>query len=107
MRTWRTLGKRSSTQSRTCGKRSLTGTPLENKIEELYSIVQFVDDRQLGPAFQFLHDHRVLDEIGHFVEDVAAEVRAPVFLVACQPRGLALGASQDERAALGAHGSPI
>ncbi|HJT78125.1 MAG TPA: SNF2-related protein, partial [Gemmataceae bacterium] len=28
----------------------LTGTPLENKIEELYSIVQFVDDRRLGPA---------------------------------------------------------
>jgi superfamily II DNA or RNA helicase len=42
----------------------LTGTPLENKLEELYSIVQFVDDRRLGPAFQFLHDHRVLDEQG-------------------------------------------
>src|SRR5262249_27595295 len=42
----------------------LTGTPLENKIEELYSIVQFVDDRRLGPAFQFLHDHRVLDPGG-------------------------------------------
>ena len=42
----------------------LTGTPLENKLEELYSIVSFVDDRQLGPAFQFLHDHRVLDEAG-------------------------------------------
>src|SRR5207237_5591329 len=43
----------------------LTGTPLENKLEELYSIVQFVDDRRLGPAFQFLHDHRVLDEQGN------------------------------------------
>ena len=42
----------------------LTGTPLENKLEELYSIVSFVDDRQLGPAFQFLHDHRVLDDSG-------------------------------------------
>lgn len=42
----------------------LTGTPLENKLEELYSIVQFVDDRRLGPAFQFLHDHRVLDDEG-------------------------------------------
>src|SRR5580704_9542384 len=42
----------------------LTGTPLENKLEELYSIVQFVDDRRLGPAFQFLNDHRVLDENG-------------------------------------------
>jgi SNF2 family DNA or RNA helicase len=42
----------------------LTGTPLENKLEELYSIVQFVDDRRLGPAFQFLYDHRVLDGNG-------------------------------------------
>src|SRR5262245_25069188 len=42
----------------------LTGTPLENKLEELYSIVQFVDDRRLGPAFQFLHDHRLLDSDG-------------------------------------------
>ena len=42
----------------------LTGTPLENKLEELYSIVAFVDDRRLGPAFQFLSDHRVLDADG-------------------------------------------
>ncbi|MBY0457176.1 MAG: DEAD/DEAH box helicase family protein, partial [Gemmataceae bacterium] len=40
----------------------LTGTPLENKLEELYSIVQFVDERRFGPAFEFLHEHRVLDE---------------------------------------------
>jgi superfamily II DNA or RNA helicase len=45
----------------------LTGTPLENKLEELYSIVQFVDDRRLGPAFQFLHDHRVRDQKGNLV----------------------------------------
>jgi SNF2 family DNA or RNA helicase len=45
----------------------LTGTPLENKLEELYSIVQFVDDRRLGPAFQFLYDHRVLDEEGKLI----------------------------------------
>lgn len=45
----------------------LTGTPLENKLEELYSIVQFVDERRFGPAFQFLHDHRVLDAAGNLV----------------------------------------
>jgi SNF2 family DNA or RNA helicase len=43
----------------------LTGTPLENRLEELYSIVQFVDDRRLGPAFEFLHEHRVLDSKGN------------------------------------------
>jgi SNF2 family DNA or RNA helicase len=42
----------------------LTGTPLENRLEELYSIVQFTDAHRFGPAFQFLHDHRVLDARG-------------------------------------------
>jgi superfamily II DNA or RNA helicase len=45
----------------------LSGTPLENKLEELYSIVQFIDDRRLGPAFQFLHEHRVLDAQGNLL----------------------------------------
>src|SRR5207244_4679554 len=45
----------------------LTGTPLENKLEELYSIVQFVDDRRLGPAFQFLHEHRLIDDKGKLI----------------------------------------
>ncbi len=62
----------------------LTGTPLENKIEELYSIVQFVDDRRLGPAFQFLHDHRVVDDAGKLVGyrnlDKVRERLAPIFL---------------------------
>ncbi|MFM7150670.1 MAG: DEAD/DEAH box helicase [Gemmataceae bacterium] len=62
----------------------LTGTPLENKLEELYSIVQFVDDRRLGPAFQFLHDHRVLDEDGKLLgyrnlEAIRERLR-PIFL---------------------------
>jgi len=45
----------------------LTGTPLENKLEELYSIVSFVDERRFGPAFAFLHEHRVLDDQGKLV----------------------------------------
>src|SRR5262245_55096574 len=62
----------------------LTGTPLENKLEELYSIVQFVDDRRLGPAFQFLHDHRVLDKKGNLIGyrklDSIRTKLAPIFL---------------------------
>jgi SNF2 family DNA or RNA helicase len=62
----------------------LTGTPLENKLEELYSIVQFVDDRRLGPAFQFLHDHRLLDENGKLLGyrnlDKIREKLAPILL---------------------------
>jgi superfamily II DNA or RNA helicase len=42
----------------------LTGTPLENKLEELISIVQFVDQHQLGPTWKLLHEHQVKDEGG-------------------------------------------
>ncbi|NJO70459.1 MAG: DEAD/DEAH box helicase, partial [Bacteroidetes bacterium] len=42
----------------------LTGTPLENKLEELYSIVQFVNPFILGPFFRFMHDHRITDDRG-------------------------------------------
>jgi SNF2 family DNA or RNA helicase len=31
----------------------LSGTPLENRIDELYSIVEFIDDQRLGPDFRF------------------------------------------------------
>jgi SNF2 family DNA or RNA helicase len=42
----------------------LTGTPLENRLEELLSIVQFVDRFRLGPTFKLLHEHQVRDEVG-------------------------------------------
>lgn len=62
----------------------LTGTPLENRLEELYSIVQFIDDRRLGPAFQFLSDHRILDSRGQLKGyrrlDLIRERLAPVLL---------------------------
>jgi len=42
----------------------LSGTPLENRIDELFSVVEFIDDRRLGPAFRFFNRHRVVDEKG-------------------------------------------
>ncbi|MGQ9592168.1 MAG: DEAD/DEAH box helicase, partial [Planctomycetota bacterium] len=45
----------------------LTGTPLENRLEELYSIVEFVDRFRLGPMFRFLHEHQHVDETGRVV----------------------------------------
>ncbi|HKI49454.1 MAG TPA: DEAD/DEAH box helicase [Desulfobacteria bacterium] len=35
----------------------LTGTPLENKLEDVYSIVQFLDPHYLAPLWQFAADH--------------------------------------------------
>jgi len=45
----------------------LTGTPLENKLEELYSIVQFVNPYKLGPYYQFLHNYQLTNDTGKVV----------------------------------------
>jgi len=45
----------------------LTGTPLENRLEELHSIVEFVDRHRLGPMFRFLAEHQHVDETGRVV----------------------------------------
>ncbi|MFM7058894.1 MAG: SNF2-related protein [Planctomycetota bacterium] len=42
----------------------LSGTPMENRLEELFSVMQFVDGRQLGPAFRFFNRYRIQDEKG-------------------------------------------
>jgi hypothetical protein len=42
----------------------LSGTPLENRLDELFSVVEFIDDRRLGPAFRFYNRYRVVDEKG-------------------------------------------
>ncbi len=45
----------------------LTGTPLENRLEELISIVQFVDRQRLGPTFRMLENHQDRDEAGKVI----------------------------------------
>jgi superfamily II DNA or RNA helicase len=45
----------------------LTGTPLENRLEELYSIVEFVDRHRLGPMFRFLDQHQHVEETGRVI----------------------------------------
>ena len=45
----------------------LTGTPLENRIDEIYSIVQFLDPHIFGPLFRFNRDFYQLDENGRAI----------------------------------------
>jgi hypothetical protein len=42
----------------------LTGTPLENRIDEVYSIVEFLDRNLFGPLFRFNREFYDLDERG-------------------------------------------
>ncbi len=62
----------------------LSGTPLENRLDELYSVVQFIDDRRLGPGFRFFHRHRVVDDSGKVIGyknlDVLRANLAPILL---------------------------
>jgi SNF2 family DNA or RNA helicase len=64
IRNWVTATARTIKQLKSRYAFVLTGTPLENKLEELYSVVEFIDGRRLGPAFLFLHEHRMEDEKG-------------------------------------------
>jgi superfamily II DNA or RNA helicase len=42
----------------------LTGTPLENRIDEVYSIVEFLDPSIFGPLFRFNREFYELDDRG-------------------------------------------
>ena len=45
----------------------LTGTPIENRLDELFSIIEFINDRRLGPAFRFFNRYRVTNEKGRLL----------------------------------------
>lgn len=42
----------------------LTGTPLENRLEDLYSLLQVIDPRVLGPLWRHLVDFHITDDRG-------------------------------------------
>ena len=63
----------------------LTGTPLENRLEDLHSIVEFIDRQRLGPLFRFLDNHQMREEesgkvVGYRNLKRISETLAPILI---------------------------
>ncbi len=64
IKNWKTKLAQSTKKIKSTYAIVLTGTPLENKLEDLYSIMQFVDPFKLGPYYRFLNYHQITNETG-------------------------------------------
>jgi hypothetical protein len=62
----------------------LSGTPLENRLGELFTVTRFVDEELLGPAYRFFNQHHVVDErgktLGYRQLDTLREKMQPILL---------------------------
>jgi SNF2 family DNA or RNA helicase len=67
IKNWTTRAARSVKQITSPYAIVLSGTPLENRLQELVSIVEFVDRHRLGATYRFLHDHQLVDDGGRVV----------------------------------------
>ncbi|MFN0317442.1 MAG: DEAD/DEAH box helicase [Burkholderiales bacterium] len=64
IKNWNTIAARALKRIASPYAVVLTGTPLENRLEELISIVQFVDRHRIGPAWRLLDRHQSRDDAG-------------------------------------------
>ena len=67
IKNWNTIAARALKRVDSPYALVLTGTPLENRLEELISIVQFVDQHRLGPTWRLLDEHQERDERGRVI----------------------------------------
>ncbi len=84
IKNWNTVAARALKRIQSPYALVLTGTPLENRLEELVSIVQYVDGQRLGPLWRLRHEHQLLDDAGRVVGykglDRIGETLRPVML---------------------------
>jgi superfamily II DNA or RNA helicase len=64
IKNWQTKTARAVKDLRSPYAFVLTGTPLQNRIDEIYSIVQYLDPELFGPLFRFNRAFYELDERG-------------------------------------------
>ena len=67
IKNWKTKLAQSTKKIKSTYAIVLTGTPLENKLEDLYSIMQVIDPFKLGPYYRFLNHHQITNEVGKVV----------------------------------------
>ena len=67
IKNWQTKVSRSIKKLQSKYALVLTGTPLENKLPELYSLVQFIDPLLLGSLYNFTSTYEQTDETGKVV----------------------------------------
>ncbi len=67
IKNWNTIAARALKRIASPYAMVLTGTPLENRLEELISIVQFVDQHRLGPTWRLLDEHQLRDDVGRVI----------------------------------------
>ncbi len=81
---WNTIAARALKRIASPYALVLTGTPLENRLEELISIVQFVDQHCLGPTWRVLDEHQSRDDSGRVIGyrglDRIGQTLAPIML---------------------------
>ena len=84
IKNWNTIAARALKRIASPYAVVLTGTPLENRLEVLSSIVQFVDPHRLGPTWALLDQHQLRDDAGRVVGyralDRIGQTLAPVML---------------------------
>jgi superfamily II DNA or RNA helicase len=64
IKNWETKTSRTFQMLKSTYALVLSGTPLENRLEELFTVAKFIDIKRLGPAYRFFHRHRSVDEEG-------------------------------------------
>src|SRR5438309_1293661 len=64
IKNWNTQTARAIKRLESCYAFLLTGTPIENRIDEIYSIIDYIDPQVFGPLFRFNRTFYELDERG-------------------------------------------
>lgn len=67
LKNWNTQIAKATSKVKSDYTIALSGTPLENKLEELYSVMQLVDQYKLGPLYRFMDSSIITSDNGKII----------------------------------------